>query len=379
MQETALGVRVIKAFALEEKMATRMEGAISAVEKRSNAFTNIAAITSPMMDTLSGLAIAGIVALSTFEFLGLGNSTPGALISFVTALLMAYEPAKRLTRLQLQIHRSMIAVSRVFELMDRPDSLPNAPEVTDIPQGAGEVVFEGVEFAFKGRKKVLKRITQTFAAGKTTALVGPSGGGKSTVMNLIMRMYDPVAGRVLIDGVDLRQASTASLRSKIAFVSQDTFLFSSSIMDNIRLGRDGASDEDVIAAAKQANAHEFIMDMKHGYDTEVGENGSALSGGQKQRIAIARAVLRGAPILLLDEATSALDAISEGLVQNALAAVSKGRTTVVIAHRLSTILSADMICYVEGGKITERGTITQLLAMNGGFARLYNEQFSGTV
>lgn len=374
MQETAIGVRVIKAFALEGRMKQRMDNAIESVQKRSFTFVRLNALTSPLMDILSGLAIAGIVALSAVQFLGLSDATPGSLMSFITALLMAYEPAKRLLRTRLQIERSLTAVSRMLELLDAPDTMADAPDARDLPEGPGTIAFHDVTFRF-GKKAVLSNLNLTFEARKTTALVGPSGGGKSTLMNLILRMYDPTEGKVTIDGMDLREATSASIRSKMAFVSQDTFLFSASVMENLRVGRGDATDEEVIAAARVANAHDFIMDMPQGYATEIGENGALLSGGQKQRLAIARAVLRRAPILLLDEATSALDANSEELVRDALDEVTKGVTTLVIAHRLSTILTADKICYVEAGRIKEQGTLQELLDMNGSFRKLFERQF----
>lgn len=379
MQETAGGIRVIKAFSLENRMQDRMAKAVDEVENRGIAFTRLQAITSPMMDTLSGFAIAGIVALSAVDFLGLERTTPGALMSFVTALLMAYEPAKRLLRVRMQIERALIAVSGMFELIDSPVKLLESPEAKPLPQGNGEVIFDAVKFGYAAKKPVLQGISHRFEPGKTTALVGPSGGGKSTILNLMMRLYDPLGGQITIDGMDIRQATFASLRQKMSIVSQDTFLFSSSIMENLRVGRSDATDEEVIAAAKVAHAHDFIMETPKGYQTQVGENGSFLSGGQKQRLAIARAVLRRAPILLLDEATSALDATSESLVQDAITEVTRDTTTIVIAHRLSTILTADCICYVQGGVITEKGTLAELLALNGGFAKLYNEQFKNAL
>lgn len=374
MQETATGIRVIKAFALEARMKARMDSAIDSVQRRAFAFVRLNALTSPLMDTLSGLAIAAIVALSAVQFFGLSDATPGSLMSFITALLMAYEPAKRLLRTRLQVERSLTAVERMYELLDAPDTMVEAADAKDLPEGPGVIRFESVRFQF-GRKVILDDLNLSFAAGKTTALVGPSGGGKSTMMNLILRMYDPTEGRVLVDGMDLRKATEASIRRKMAFVSQDTFLFSASVMENLRVGRADATDDEVVAAARVANAHDFIMDMPHGYDTQIGENGALLSGGQKQRLAIARAVLRRAPILLLDEATSALDAHSEEAVRDALDEVTKETTTIVIAHRLSTILTADRICYVEGGRIREEGSLQELLALNGSFRKLYDRQF----
>lgn len=374
MQETSIGVRVIKAFGLENRMTDRMDRAIDSVRARAYSFVRLNALTSPMMDTLSGIAIATIVALSAVEFFGLSDTTPGSLMSFISALLMAYEPAKRLLRTRLQVERNLTAVDRMFDLLDAPDTMVDPPDAQELPPGHGELHFDAVKFSF-GRKTVLNGITHTFKPQKTTALVGPSGGGKSTILNLVLRMYDPSSGSITIDGMDLRQAKGASVRSKMAFVSQDTFLFSASVMENLRVGRADAIDEEVVAAARAAHAHEFIMEMPNGYDTQIGENGAFLSGGQKQRIAIARAMLRGAPILLLDEATSALDAHSEGLVRDALDELTKGVTTIVIAHRLSTILTADEICYVEAGEIKEKGTLQELMAMNGRFRRLYDKQY----
>jgi subfamily B ATP-binding cassette protein MsbA len=225
---------------------------------------------------------------------------------------------------------------------------------------------------------VLNGITLDFPQGKTTALVGPSGGGKSTMLNLLLRLYDPTVGSVSINGQDIKGASYASLRKSIAFVGQDTFLFSQTIRQNLRLARHDATDTEILEAAKMANADEFIQKLPAGYDTQIGENGVFLSGGQRQRLAIARAVLRRAPILLLDEATSALDSHSEKLVRDALEHLTKGVTTVVVAHRLSTILKADQICYLEAGQILERGTLAELLSINGKFKALYDSQFAGT-
>jgi ATP-binding cassette subfamily B protein len=215
----------------------------------------------------------------------------------------------------------------------------------------------------------------TCEAGKTTALVGPSGGGKSTILNLILRLYDPMSGAVEIDGIDLRQSSFKSLRDKISFVGQGTFLFSATMKENIRFGKPSATDDEIIAAAKAANAHEFIMDLPKGYDTQVGENGAFLSGGQRQRLAIARAILKDSPILLLDEATSALDARSEALVQDAIHHLTRGRTTIVIAHRLTTVLEADKICVINEGQLIEQGSTQELLEQKGMFRKLYDQQF----
>ena len=375
IQETSTGIRIIKAFALEERMASRMARAVREVEKRSNAISRLEAITSPLMDTLSGFAIAAVVALSAVQIFGLQGTTPGQLMSFVTALLMAYEPAKRLSRMRITIESGMVGVRMMFGLLDQPETLAEHPNPVTMTKGPGRIVFDRVSFSYGAGRPVINDLSLVFEAGKTTALVGPSGGGKSTILNLILRLYDPHEGTVTIDDLDIRLASFTSLRDKISFVGQDTFLFSASVSDNIRFGSPTASEEEVIAACKAANAHEFIEHLPQGYKTQVGENGAFLSGGQKQRLAIARAILRDAPILLLDEATSALDSKSEALVQEAIQRLTRDRTTVVIAHRLSTVLGADKICVIEAGTLAEEGTAKALLARGGVFRGLYDQQF----
>ena len=376
IQETSTGIRVVKAFALEGRMVDRMSIAIGSVESRANAIARLQAATSPLMETLSGFAIAAVVALSAVSFFGDTSTTPGELMSFVTALMMAYEPAKRLAKMRVSIEIGMIMVDMMYKIIDTPISVMEAPDAKPIPKGGGEVNFIDVGFEYSDGQSILRDLSIHFEAGKTTALVGPSGGGKSTIMNLIMRMYDPTSGRVEIDGCDLRDATFASIRDKIAFVGQDTFLFAGSIRHNIALGSKDASEEQIIAAAKAANAHDFIMKTRNGYETEVGENGVNLSGGQRQRIAIARAILRDSPILLMDEATSALDSQSEHLVKEALHRLSKGRTTIVIAHRLSTVLSADRILVIKDGEVVEEGKLAELLEQDGLFRALYDHQYS---
>ena len=375
VQETSAGILVVKAFALEARMAKRMNDAVSQVEKRSNAIARLEAVTSPLMDTLSGFAIAAVVALSAVNLFGERATTAGQLISFVTALLMAYEPAKRMSRMRVSIEANLVGVRMMFDLLDRPESVTEVQNPADLAKGPGAVAFQDVAFAYSNGQPVLRGLSMICEAGKTTALVGPSGGGKSTILNLILRLYDPTSGSVAIDGTDLRTCSFHSLRDRISFVGQGTFLFSTSVLDNIRFGRPSATDEEVAEAAKAANAHEFIVELPNGYRTPVGENGAFLSGGQKQRLAIARAILKDSPILLLDEATSALDSRSEALVQDAIQHLTKGRTTIVIAHRLSTVIEADKICVINDGDLVEQGTTQELLAHNGLFRRLYDQQF----
>ncbi|NOC46772.1 MULTISPECIES: ABC transporter ATP-binding protein [unclassified Ruegeria] len=375
LQETSAGIKVIKVFSLEDRMINRMDTAIRKVEQRSNDIAKLQSIASPLMEFLAGLAVAGVLVVSTMGIAGTEQPSAGQLMSFITALLMAYEPAKRLSKMRVQIETCMVGISMLFGLLDQDDTMVESPEAHDLIEGPGQITLRDVTFGYQGAVPVIEDMNVTFEAGKTTALVGQSGGGKSTIFGLIMRFYDPDEGSVEIDGQDLREVSFASLRKKISYVGQDTFLFSTSIMDNLRCSAPDATEEEVIAAAKAAHAHEFIMDLPEGYETQVGENGTFLSGGQKQRIAIARAILRNSEILLLDEATSALDAESESLVKKALDTLTKDVTVVVIAHRLSTVLEADKIIVVQDGSIVEQGNLDELMKKNGAFRNLFDQQF----
>ncbi|MGV0816733.1 ABC transporter ATP-binding protein [Martelella sp. AMO21009] len=373
VQEASTGVRIIKAFGLEEHMRKRMDLQVSQVEHRANSIARLSAATSPIMETLSGLAIAGVIALSGLWVVG-GSQTPGELMSFITALLLAYEPAKRLARMRVNLESAMVGVRMMYELKDHPIMLTEAENPQPVPPGGGEIIFDNVGFSYDENKPLFENLNLVFPAGKTTALVGASGGGKSTIINLVMRMFDPDEGTITVNGLDLRQVSFESLRAHMSYVGQDTFLFNGTVRDNLELGRQGATEEEIIEAAKAAHAHDFIMNMNNGYDSLVGENGGNLSGGQKQRLAIARAMLRDADILILDEATSALDSYAESLVQDALKRLTKDRTTIVIAHRLATITSADNIVVLENGKILEQGPQRELLAHDGPYRRLYELQ-----
>lgn len=375
MQETSNGIKVIKVFALEDRMADRMNSAITTVEKRANSIAKLQAVASPMMEFLAGLAVAGVLVVSTMGIAGSEPTSAGQLMSFITALLMAYEPAKRLSRTRVAIEAAMIPVELMFELLDQDDPMREISEPKELTSGPGEIRLKDVTFGYQGAMPVIQDMNLTFEAGKTTALVGQSGGGKSTLFGLIMRFYDPDTGCVEIDGQDLTEVSFASLRRKISYVGQDTFLFSTTVMENLRYARPDATDDEVKEAARAAHAHDFISDLPQGYDTEVGENGAFLSGGQKQRLAIARAILRKAEILLLDEATSALDAQSEAYVKEALDRLTQNVTTIVIAHRLSTVLEADRIMVVQDGRVIEQGNLDELLEKNGSFRRLFDQQF----
>nr|WP_321523812.1 ABC transporter ATP-binding protein [uncultured Cohaesibacter sp.] len=375
MQESALGFRIIRTFGLETVMTAKMDDAIYGVEKRANKIANLVARTNPMMETLGGFAIALVILYSGWRTI-LGGQSPGEFISFLTALLLASDPARRLSRFKVNMESGLVGVRLMFEILDRPSRLHEKPDAVALEVSKGEVAFEHVRFTYGADEPVLDDLSLTIPGGKTTALVGPSGGGKSTIMNLVQRFNDVATGRILIDGVDIRDCTLASLNSHIALVTQDTVLFSGSIRENIRFGRLGASDEEVEAAARDAFAHDFIVSQPQGYDTLIGENGATLSGGQKQRIAIARAMLKNAPIVLLDEATSALDSESEAKVQAAFDRLSENRTSLVIAHRLSTIRNADKICVIQQGRLIEEGSHNELLAQQGIYANLVHLQFN---
>ena len=373
VQETSVGIRVIKAFHLEGRLQSRMYRAIGDIERQSNRMARIEAATTPLMETLAGFAIAGMLALSGVLVLQFGQ-TPGELMSFITAFLLAYEPAKRLARMRVNIETGLVGVRSMFELLDHPIKLTEIENAKTLAVSKGEVRLENLSFAYNQDVAILSDLNIVFDAGKTTALVGPSGSGKSTIVNLIMRMYDPDAGKVLIDGQDINSVTFESLRNSTAYVGQDLFLFTGTVRHNISQGRSGATEEEIIEAAKAANAHDFICKLANGYDTEVGEAGGNLSGGQRQRITIARAILRNAPILILDEPTSALDSESEFAIAEALERLSKGRTTIIIAHRLSTISRADDVKVLEHGRLVEEGSPHDLFEKKGRFEQLFASQ-----
>lgn len=375
MQETIFGIKVVKSFNLEDRLRAEMHAAVSTSERLANRIALLGAGTSPLMETLGGLAIAGVIIVAGLLTASDGQ-TPGQLMSFLTAMLLAYEPAKRLARLQISLESGLAGVRMMFALTDRPYALSDSSKAEPLKISGGKIKFVDVTFGYSEGSPVLKRFNFTAASGRVTALVGPSGGGKSTVMNLILRLYDPDNGSVTIDGQDLRNVPAASLREAVGYVSQDTFLFAGTIRENIAMGSDGASEEAIVKASKAAHAHDFIANFEKGYDTQVGENGTALSGGQKQRIAIARALLKNAPIILLDEPTSALDAESEQHVKVALETLLKGRTAIVIAHRLSTIRSADIICVIQEGRVVESGTHAELIGKESFYAALHDIQFA---
>lgn len=374
MQEATQGIQIVKAFTMEQQLGQKVKDLAAAAEERANKMARITARTSPLMETLGGVAVAGVVAYSSYNVIVLGGST-GNMMSFLTAMLLAYEPAKRLARLNVNLERSLVDARMIYEVLDTPIHQRDKLDAQLFVPGSGKIQFESVDFSYdtsEGAGPIIKKLSFTAKAGKTTALVGPSGGGKSTIISLIQRFHDVDAGTIKIDDQDITSIKIASLRQHIAYVSQQPFLFEGTIADNLRYARPGASMDELINAAKLAQAHDFILAAPQGYDSPIGENGVTLSGGQRQRLSIARAILRNAPILLLDEATSALDNESEALVQAALESIMKGRTTIVIAHRLSTISNADTIYVIDNGEVADSGTHSDLVARGSGIYARYN-------
>jgi ATP-binding cassette subfamily B protein len=325
------------------------------------------------METLGGFAIAGGLMYGGYRVVAMG-ATPGEFFSFLTAFLLAYEPAKRLARLNIELNSSLIGARKLLEIVDSPASEPDDSDKPALQLTTARVELRDVTFAYRPGEPVLNRMNFAAEPGRMTALVGPSGGGKSTVLALLLRLYEATDGAILIDDQAISAVSRTSLRQQTAYVGQDVYLFRATIRENIAFGRPGATADEIIAAAKAACAHDFIMGFPLGYDTPVGEHGTQLSGGQRQRIAVARALIKDAPIILLDEATAALDSESEKQVQEAIGHLCQNRTTIVIAHRLHTIVHADAILVVEGGEIVERGRHDELLRRNGRYASFFRLQ-----
>jgi len=373
LDETFQGARQVKAYAMEPTESARARSAIEKLRRLSVKSALTRAASHPIMETLSSFAIAAVILYGGHQVVA-GKTTPGAFFSFITALLLAYQPVRSLANLNVTIQEGLAAAARVFELLDMEPAIRETPGARALPPVRGDIAFEGVGFAYPQGGVVFDGLDLRIEAGRTVAFVGPSGGGKSTLLNLLPRLFDPQRGRVTIDGVDVRDATLSSLRRSMALVSQDTALFHDTIRANIAYGRPDATDVEIERAAAVAGAATFISEFREGYATVVGTRGAKLSGGQRQRIAIARAVLKDAPILLLDEATSALDIETERQVQAALAPLMRGRTTLVVAHRLSTIVDADLIYVVDAGRIVESGTHAGLLALGGAYARLHAAQ-----
>ena len=384
MQEASHGISVVKAFTMEEQLKGKLNTLTLKAENRANKIARITARTSPLMETIAGFAIAAVIAYGGWRVINQAYE-PSDLTSFMTALLLAYDPAKRLAKLRVTLERSIVHARMIYEVLDTEPRQRSAPVSDTLAVDSGRIEFSNVTFRYgelvesaEGPEPlmvpppVISDLSFVAEAGKTTALVGPSGGGKSTIIALIQRFYDPESGTILIDGTDIFSSTTYALRSKIAYVSQSPILFQGTVRENLRYARSDATDAEIEAATRSAQAHDFITAMPEGYDTSLEENGTNLSGGQRQRLSIARALVRDAPILLLDEATSALDNESEALVQRALDKLMKGRTTLVIAHRLSTISNADKILVIDNGGVIDEGSHGELMAReNSAYARLH--------
>jgi ATP-binding cassette, subfamily B, bacterial MsbA len=373
MQESLQGIRTVKAFTLEETMQARIDKSIAAVEANANKMSRVQSRSSPLMETLGGFAVAGALMYGGYRVIATG-AAPGQFFSFLTAFLLAYEPAKRLARLNIELNSYLVGARKLLEIVDSPATEPDDADKPALTLTKAQVEFRDVTFAYRSNETVLNRMSFVAEPGKVTALVGPSGGGKSTVLSLLLRFYEVKFGAIVIDGQIISDISRRSLRQQTAYVGQDVYLFRDTIRENIAFGKPGATDAEIIAAAKAACAHDFIMSFPLGYDTPVGEHGTQLSGGQRQRIAIARALVKNAQIILLDEATAALDSESEKLVQEAIEHLCQNRTTIVIAHRLHTIMHSDQILVVEGGQIVETGRHDDLLLRGGRYASFFRLQ-----
>lgn len=377
LQQSFTGMRLIKSYRMEDyeaKRAAAMTGTIRDLVVKAE---RVKALASPLMETIGGVAVTIVIVYGGWRVIQ-DTTSAGAFFSFLTALLMAYRPMKALANLNAQIQEGLAGAERLFSILDSAPTLMEAPAAKPLDVSGGSIQFEAVSFTYEGGNAALKGVTFDAPAGKTTALVGPSGAGKTTILNLIPRFFDAASGRVSIDGQDVRGVTLDSLRAAASLVTQDVVIFDDTVRANIRFGKPYASDSDVEAAARAAGAEQFIAALPNGFDTMVGERGESLSGGQRQRLAIARAVLKDAPVLLLDEATSALDAETERHVQDAMDALRKDRTTVVIAHRLATVQHADLIHVIVDGRVLESGSHMELIATGGTYARLHALQFAPT-
>jgi len=376
LNETITGIRIVKAFAMEdyerERFAEVNDTLFNAFMRRFK----VRAMSNPVMEALGGFGVCAIVTYGGYQVIN-GESTQGTFFSFMAALVMLYEPIKRVSEVNNTLQEGLTAGERIFNLLDTDPEVQDAPDAIHLGEISGKVEFKDVSFSYESTQ-VLKDVSFVVNPGEAIAIVGESGVGKSTLLDLAPRFYDPTSGCVLVDGIDVRQVTQKSLREKIGIVTQQTILFDDTIRNNIAYGRPDLPLDMVMEAAKAAHAHDFIMAQPDGYDSLIGENGIKLSGGERQRVAIARALLKNPPILILDEATSNLDSDSEKSVQAALDGLMKGRATLVVAHRLSTIKNVDRIYVMSQGTIVEQGSHDELLALNGEFARLYHMQFASS-
>lgn len=374
LHERVAGISLVKSFALEDHEQKQFDRQNSNFLHKALDHTKWNAKAFAVVNTITDVAPLIVIGYAGYQAVN-GSITIGTMMAFIAYIDKLYNPLRRLVNSSTTLTQSIASMDRVFEFMDEKYDITDAPDAVELKKVHGDIRFENVSFAYEDEgEHVLKHINLEVHKGETIALVGMSGGGKSSFVSLIPRFYDTTEGRILLDGQDIRSFKTKSLRDKIGMVLQDNILFSESVKTNILLGNPEASDEEVVAAAKAANAHEFITALPEGYDTKVGERGVKLSGGQRQRVAIARVFLKNPPILILDEATSALDLESEHLIQEALEKLAKDRTTFIVAHRLSTITHANRIVLIEHGKIVEVGSHEELMNLEGGYHRLFQVQ-----
>jgi subfamily B ATP-binding cassette protein MsbA len=374
MNDTLQYSKLVKAYNCEDYEAKRMGVIIESIFKMSRKISRLSLISSPFTESLTGFGIAAVIWYGGKQVVD-GVTTPGAFFSFIGAMMMAYRPLKTVSGMNSGVQLGLGAATRLYTLLDEKPTIIDAPNAKKLTNVKGEIKFENVEFSYIKEKIALHNLSFEVPAGKRAALVGHSGGGKSTIMSMLLRFYDPQKGTIKVDGHNICDLTIASLRSAMSVVNQEVMLFDDTVIENIRYGKINATRQEIINAARLAEADQFIKELPLGYDTQIGQNGIRLSGGQRQRIAIARAILYNAPILLLDEATSSLDPVSERAIKDALDHLSKGRTTLVIAHRLSTIMNADIIFVISDGQVIESGTHKELLAKNGSYANLYSKQF----
>lgn len=374
MQEIVQGFKIVKAFNLDGSVRSRISVTIGSVEKAANDLAKVSSWSSPIIETFGGCAVALSCLYGGYRILQ-NDAPPGEFVSFVLAFIMTFEPARRLARLKIDLSAALVMAHSTIRLLEMPAAEGDDPSLPDVAIAEGRIEFSNVSFCYRPGLPVLRRVSLVAEPGRMTALVGPSGGGKSTIFNLLLRFYELHDGRISIDGRDIREGSRRSLREHISYVGQEIFLFNGTVRENILTGRHEASEAELIAAAKAAYAHEFIMQLPRGYDTPIGECGGRLSMGQRQRIALARAFIKDAKIILLDEPTASLDSESEFYVREALRNLCKGKTTFAIAHRLNTIQDADTIHVIEGGMVVESGTHRQLMSRDGHYARFFTLQF----
>lgn len=370
LDESFQAIRVVKCFKLEETQISKTKNILENIFNFYSKALRIESLSSPIVESLSGVAIGLVIWYGGYEVM-MGDTSPGSFFAFITSFIMAYKPLKNLMDLNNNVQEAMATVNRIFKVLDNKPTIFDKENSKNLELRNGNVIFNNVNFYYDKKKHVLNNLSLAIPSGKTIALVGNSGGGKSTLVNLLMRLYDPISGEILIDDQDIKQIKLASLRQNISIVTQEIILFNDTIYNNIACAKKGATQEEVIQAAKYAYADNFIDKLPENYQTIIGQNGFKLSGGQKQRIAIARALLKNSPIMIFDEATSSLDSIAERNIQQSISKLRKNLTTIIVAHRLSTIIDADIIYVVKNGQIVEQGSHKELIENKGEYLALY--------